>query len=162
MRYELKTIPFWPVLKVGFFVNLAVGLLVGIVYAMFLIPLMALLSSLPALQSGDFDFGGAPLGMMMIVMPVVTALSWAFFGTLFLAVVALVYNLTARLVGGLELDLEKVISVPEPVRAAPESYAPARPETRPPPPPPAQPQTPPAQKPEDAERGSADSSGATT
>ncbi len=170
MRYELKTIPFWPVLKVGFFVNLVVGLLVGILYAMFLIPFVALMSSIPAFESGGFDFGGAPLGLMMFIMPIISALTWAFFGTVFLVIVVLVYNLTAKLVGGLELNLEKVESRPEPVVAAvppaaqtpPEYYSPPPLETRPPPPPPAQPETPPKPAPDDTQRGPADSTGSDT
>jgi len=160
MRYELKSIPFWPVLKVGFFVNLVVGLLVGILYAMFLIPFMAVLSNISAFETGEIDFSAAPLGLMIFILPVITAFFQAFFGTLFCVVVVLIYNLAARLFGGLELNLEEVVSLPEPVASSPlaertppqAQYGPP-PAEMPPPPPPARPEPPPKPEPGQAERG---------
>lgn len=170
MRYELKSIPFWPVLKVGFFVNLVMGLLVGILYAMFLIPFMAVLSNLPAFDSGEFDVSAAPLGLLMIILPLISAVSTAFFGTVGLALLVLVYNLTARLVGGVELNLQKVDmpmeavtpGAPPGAQPQPQYYSPPPPPQAPPPPPPpppARPEAPPRLTPDETERRPDDSGG---
>ena len=107
MRYELKSIPLWPVTKIAFFVNLIVGFLVGIMCAMFLIPFVAVLSNIVALETGEFDMEAAPIGVLMMIVPFFSALSSAFFGTMGIVIVVLVYNLIARMTGGLELNLEQ-------------------------------------------------------
>ena len=157
MRYELKSIPIWPVVKVGFFVNLIVGLIFGILYAMFLIPIIALMTSIPEFQSGEFNMDAAPLGVLVIIVPIMSALSGAFFGTISLVIITFIYNMTAKFIGGVELNLTRTEIQPdmpaptqpaathtEPVQQTPPPPPPV--ESAPPPPPPP-PEDPPSQAP---------------
>ncbi len=146
MRYELKSIPLWPVAKIAFFVNLVVGFLVGLMYAVFLIPFVALLSNIAAFETGEFGIEAAPIGVLMMIVPFFTALSSAFFGTLGIVIVVLVYNLIARMTGGLELNLEQLgLHAAAPVQSDPAPMATTAVPTGPPPPPPgnARPEPPP-------------------
>ena len=153
MRYELKSIPLWPVTRVAFFVNLVVGFVVGIMYAVFLIPIVAMLSNIAALESGNFDMQAAPVGVLMMIVPFFSALSSAFFGTLFIVIIVLVYNLVTRMTGGIELNLQQLDQqAAAPAPAGPTTTAAPPTSVGPPPPPPppvSQPQPPPPPKPED-------------
>lgn len=140
MRYELKSVPIWPLAKVSFFVHLAVGFVIGIFYALAVLPFFALLSNIPELQAEGIDMGAAPMGFLMIFMPFFTAITGAFFGTLFSIILALVYNLLAKMVGGLELNLQSQEERPPETAAATRSVAP---EWQPPPPPESRPAAPP-------------------
>ena len=119
MRYELKSIPLWPVTRVAFFVNLVVGFVVGIMYAVFLIPFVAMMSNIAALESGEFDMQAAPVGVLMMIVPFFSALSSAFFGNLFIVIIVLAYNLITRMTGGIELNLQQLdqqAAAPAPAR----------------------------------------------
>ncbi len=158
MRYEIKSIPLWPVVKVTFFVNLVVGFLVGILLGVLAVPFMAVLSTSLAYETGDLDLSGASAGIMM-VLPFLCALWSAFFVTLMVVIVVLVYNLMARLIGGVEMHLADVEQDLPAVRVdapavSPSTVSPAGPppppppplaEPRPQPPPPVVKQTPPVQ-----------------
>ena len=102
MRYELKSIPIWPLTKVAFFLNLVVGFIFGIVYGFFLSFFLAVMSQLPGFQTGelDLDAAGVGIGAMMIIMPFISAISSAVFGTIACIVIGFIYNLVAKLVGG--------------------------------------------------------------
>ena len=144
MRYELKSIPLWPVTKIAFFVNLIVGFLVGIMYAMFLIPFVAVLSNIIAFETGEFDMEAAPIGVLMMIVPFFSALSSAFFGTMGIVIVVLVYNLIARMTGGLELNLEQFgLQTAAPVQSSQAMMAATSIPTGPPPPANARPEPPP-------------------
>ncbi|UCE23863.1 MAG: DUF3566 domain-containing protein [Candidatus Zixiibacteriota bacterium] len=167
MRYEVKSIPVWPVVKIAFFVNLIVGFLVGLLLGVLAVPFVAVLSTSLAYDTADLDLGGASAGIMMI-MPFLSALWSAFFLTLLVVIMVLVYNLMAKLIGGVELHLgaaeSDVPSVSSDEPPKPRSTAPpvSRPPSPPPPPgvsrpeppppvikqePPAQPATPPPAEP---------------
>ncbi len=140
MRYELKSIPIWPLTKVAFFVNLVVGFIFGIIYGFFLSFILAIMSQVPGFETGELDFGAAGAGVMMIIIPFMMAISSAFFGTLACVIGGFIYNLVAKLVGGFELNLSKIeeqpvaqYSMPPQQPQAPPSYTPPPP---PPPPPP--------------------------
>ncbi|UCD62635.1 MAG: DUF3566 domain-containing protein [Candidatus Zixiibacteriota bacterium] len=154
MRYELKSIPIWPLTKVAFFVHLVVGFLVGLLYAALLFPFMAALMNLPEFQAEELGIVVAPLGIVAIMMPFVMALSGAFFGTIFTVILAAVYNLIARLLGGLELNLAAVESaVTASGAAASRSPVQSAPVDRPPPPPPPVADSPPPPPPVDRPPG---------
>lgn len=135
MRYELRSIGIWSFVKVAFFVNLVAGFVSGLLYALFFGAIMAAMSQMPQFGGAFQEMQGVGIGVMLILFPIIGAFSAAFFGTLFGLVFVVVYNLTARLVGGLELDfqLERMESSPAPSRQHPE----APPSQSPPPPPPA-------------------------
>ena len=111
MRYEIKSINLWPFIKVSFFFNLVIGFLFGLLYALLAGFIVAILSRLSEFQPEFFEFGpieSAPIGLMIIVMPIMFAILGAIFYTLIGVVLILIYNLIARLVGGYELVLEPV------------------------------------------------------
>ena len=148
MRYELKSVPIWPLAKVAFFVHLVFGFVVGLFYAMAIVPLMALMANIPQFQNEGFDMAAAPVGVLIVLMPIFMALSSAFFGTVGSVILGAVYNLIARMLGGLELNLQPTesettkVNTPsppaaqvQPVSAAPPPPHPveSRPATPPPP-----------------------------
>ena len=110
MRYEIKSIGMWPFIKVSFFFNIVVGFIFGLLYALFAGFIMTIMSRFSEFQPGGFDFDLEPLpiGIMLVVLPVLFAIMGAVFYTIIGAILVLIYNLIARLVGGYELDLELV------------------------------------------------------
>jgi len=131
MRYELKSVGLWPVVKTGFFFHVIIGFVGGFVWAMFLGPLMALMEGLEGGYSEPWA-SDLSLGFLFVLMPILGALGAGFFYTVLVVIVAMIYNLVARLVGGLEFDL---LPVTEPqVLARPISASTGL--TPPPPPPP--------------------------
>jgi outer membrane biosynthesis protein TonB len=135
MRYELRSIGIWSFVKVAFFVNLVAGFVSGILYALFFGAMMAAMSQLPQFGGALEPMSGVGTGVMLVLFPIMGAFSAAFFGTLFGLLFVVVYNLTAKLIGGLELNfqLERPETTLEPSRPQPESGTPQPP---PPPPPP--------------------------
>lgn len=143
MHYELNSIGVWAFLKVAFFVNLILGFLIGLIS----IPFVGLfLAVVTEGMIGDVYLDTLPdttsLGMLIVVLPFGCAVFGAFFYTLCGLVVVMVYNLVAKLAGGLELSLEAVTAIPTPVTPRPTVGG-----TPPPPPPPAQ--YPPPPRPQD-------------
>ncbi len=157
MRYEVKSVGIWPFIKVSFFFNLIVGFIFGLLYALFAGFIIAIMSRFSQFQPGgfDLDMGGMPVGIMLVVLPIMFAIMGAIFYTIIGVIIVLVYNLIARLVGGYELVLEPVGGpVPAASGGQPltgytgaQSYVPP-PESGPPPqstPPPTAPPAPPSE-----------------
>lgn len=148
MRYEMKTIAIWPFIKVMFFFNAVIGFIFGLFYALFMGLIMSVTSSSPFAQEAPFDFGGASIGALVIILPIVFAIGGAIFYTLFGVIMVFIYNLIARLAGGLEFDLQPS-DVGHPMQVPPQpatGYQPAGQQGYYPPPPPRQqtaPQPPP-------------------
>ena len=131
MRYELRSIPLWPVTKVAFFVNLIVGFVIGLLMAIFMMPMVAMLTSVAAYDAGELDLDSGSLSALTMVIPFLTALWSAFFNTILVIIIVLAYNLVTRIVGGIELHLDLIelssFSAglpPEPVSSGPEPPAP--------------------------------------
>ena len=112
MRYELKSIRIWSFTKVSFFVNLVVGFVLGLMYAMMLPILMAGMSELGGFYGQNLDPSEVPIGVMLVIMPIMGAMFAAVFHTLIGIVLVAVYNLVVRLVGGLEMRFEPVETKP--------------------------------------------------
>ncbi len=106
MRYELKSIRIWSFTKVSFFVNLVVGFVLGLMYAMMLPILVAGMSQFGGFYGRSLDPSEMPIGIMLIILPIMGAMFAAVFHTLIGIVLVAVYNLVARLVGGLEMRFE--------------------------------------------------------
>jgi hypothetical protein len=154
MRYEIKSIGLWPFIKVSFFFNLIVGFLFGLLYALLAGFILTIVSRLSQFQPGFFEFGpieSMPIGLMIVVMPIVFAILGAIFYTIIGVILVLIYNLIARLVGGFELELAPAASaMPPPAgqpltgyTATPTYVTPAPPGPTPPPTPSTSPQVPP-------------------
>ncbi|MCP4684925.1 MAG: hypothetical protein GY867_05685 [bacterium] len=150
MRYEIRSIGIWAYLKIGFFLNLLIGFIGGLFFAVFMSFQMALMDNL-GLDPGP-GFGGEelPIGILMVIMPIMFAIGGAIFYTLFGLIFVFIYNLVAKLTGGFEMDL-RAVDQPPPVQsvspqpAAPQTAPPASPREAAPPwqPPPPPPGTPP-------------------
>ena len=119
MRYELKTIGIWAMLKVSFFMNLVIGFLCGLFYAFFMSLLLAFSSAIPLPELG-LDPAEISFTFLFIVMPIFFAVGGAVFLTLFYVFGAALYNLVARVVGGYEFELAPV----GPVATTPPVYRP--------------------------------------
>jgi hypothetical protein len=123
----MKKIPLWPVIKMSFVLFIILGIIIGIFYA-FLISISGFFASA---FSGSFggDFGFMK-GLGFVLIPIF-AIVYGIFGTIAIAIWALIYNLIASIVGGVEVTLELV----EDRRvggSAPAAPRPAGPESAPP------------------------------
>jgi len=117
MRYELKTIGIWALIKVSFFFNLIVGFIAGLLYGMLFSFFMAVMANLPFARS-DMPDMEMPVGLMIVIMPFIFAIGSAIFHTMILLVMAFIYNLIAKLTGGMEFELSPVTVAPVPPPAA--------------------------------------------
>jgi len=147
MRYEIKKIGIWPLLKVSFFVNLVLGFIMGLFYIPFLTIMMGAMANMPSAYSSGVDMSDFPIGAMMIIMPIMMSIFAAVFNTILAVIAGLIYNLISRMMGGFEINLEAlgVTPVPPPPPpqrqpiperpAAPVAPPPPQPSSAPPPPP---------------------------
>lgn len=104
MHFELKSVNVWTMIKTWFFLNLFIGLAIGIVYAFLSMLTLAAVGDPLLLRAGlDPEFFSS--GMLLFMMPIVFALLHAFFGTVLVAVLSVVYNVTARVIGGLQFEM---------------------------------------------------------
>jgi len=143
MKYELKSIGYWPLIKVSFLINLIVGFIMGLFVALFMglmISLLGRIGGLPGMEMYNEEM--APMGFMLVIYPFMFAIFGAVFYTILFLLVALIYNLIAKAVGGLEFTLNEIRVQPL-AYAAPPSPTYAQPQQPPPPPQPAQPPPPP-------------------
>lgn len=146
MRYEVRSIGIWALIKVGFFLNLLIGFLFGIFASLIFIPMTRVILTMAGAGEMPYD-EGASFGTLFF-MPFLLAILGAFFNTLFMVMVAACYNLVARIVGGLEFSFSslpdtKLLQVaPVAAVAAVSSSGPSQDEPSvilPPPPPPFRP-----------------------
>ncbi len=144
MKYELKHLDIWSVAKMSFVLGGALGLFAGLFFWMFA-GLISQLSPLSGSSSGMED-----MGSMGIIMPILLAGMYGVMMMIMNVIMAVIYNLFASLVGGLQvtLEVEPVVTYTQPpapvAYAAPQTPQPL-PSSPPPPtaPPPAPPSTPP-------------------
>jgi len=158
MKYELRSIGLWSFIKVSVFVNLIFGFIFGIFYAFMLSAFMSMFSSLGMIPMEEFDGGEMSFIGLIIVVPIMSSIGGAVFGTLGGAILVLIYNLVVKVVGGLEFEFRD--TQPQPMTAytaspPPPSMPPPAQTTAPPPPPPSSeppsPYTPPPPPPPDGE-----------
>ncbi|MDH4157372.1 MAG: DUF3566 domain-containing protein [candidate division Zixibacteria bacterium] len=133
MRYEIKSITIWPLIKVSFFLSMIVGFIFGLLYAIILSFVVTIASSVPMLDTGELALEDLSVGLLLVVLPIFGAIGGAVFHTLLVVVLAIIYNLVARVVGGYEIRLERVEESPPPVRPV-SAYTAATPPPPPPPP----------------------------
>jgi hypothetical protein len=144
MKFELKTISYWPLIKISFVINLVFGFIMGIFFALFIGMIFSLatklggLSGMPTMQ-GELP----PLGLILLIYPFMFGFGGAFVNTIAALILAFIYNLVAKGIGGLEFEMNQVMLQPVSVMAQPQGYyvaiPPQSPQTSPPPPPPIQP-----------------------
>ncbi|UCD93799.1 MAG: DUF3566 domain-containing protein [Candidatus Zixiibacteriota bacterium] len=137
MKFELRTIGYWSLIKISFVVNLIAGFIVGIGIALFMglmisfAERMAGLAGMPPLPE-DMP----PIGFLMILYPFMISFGAAIFNTILYVIIAFIYNITAKVLGGIEVELNEVKLQPVSY-AAPQPVQPQAPRPQPPPPPPA-------------------------
>ena len=103
MYFELKSINVWTMIKTWFFLNFVIGLGLGVVYSM--ISLFTLTAATEFLVMQGLDPNMIDPFTMMLLMPIFFACGNAVFGTIFVAILSIVYNITRRLFGGLQFEL---------------------------------------------------------
>lgn len=119
MKYEVKRISVWSAVKITFFLSLVLGFLLGIFYALLLIPIAML-----PMDAGYGEFGSEfPVAIgtgLIVLMPIICAIFMTIGNTIGVVIATWLYNLIARLAGGLEYDLVEVKSaVVQPVSQTP-------------------------------------------
>ena len=143
MKFELKAIGYWSVIRVSFIVNLIVGFIFGVFYAIFIGIFISLISNvLNASEFGMLEDGFSMAGL--IIIPFIFAFGGAVFNTILFTITAFIYNMAGKYFGGLELELNQiqiqpVTSAPYAPSYTPPQAPPAKTYTPPPPPPPVQP-----------------------
>jgi hypothetical protein len=127
--YVLKKVPLWPVIKISFVLFIILGVIIGIFYAI----LLSISGIFANALTGGLGELGFMKGLGFVLVPIV-AIMYAVFGTISVAVWALIYNLLASIVGGIELTLESTerpatyAAAPPPSHGGPEMPRPAEPQ----------------------------------
>lgn len=134
MKYEIRSIGLWSFVKLSFFLNLALGFIIGILYAVFLGMMLSLSSRMAILEQANEDLSQISFGVMMVFIPIVMSLFMAVFNTVIGAIAVGFYNFFSRLLGGMEMDLQEMADSPAPPIYSSPIYATAA--GTPPPPPP--------------------------
>ena len=106
MKYELKRISVWSVIKITFVLNLFLGFLFGLFYAF----IVLLITALPMSMMGEDSAGIFPAlaGVAAFVLPFLFAFFFAVVYTIVAAIMTFAYNLVAKLTGGVEWELKEV------------------------------------------------------
>jgi len=117
----IRRLDLWSVFKVAFFIYAAIGLVVGIFYALFVV----IASSFSVLMEEELPFGFLGGFVSLVAIPV-CALLYGMAGSVFITIGGLVYNLIANFTGGVRFNaiVEEEPAPPAPARAAPEAPAP--------------------------------------
>lgn len=157
MRYELKTINFWSLVRVAFFLNIGLGFIIGLIYGFFFGLILAVLPDVPSYNYGYNPSEYSPV-VFAFFMAVGGAFSGGFFGTLFWMLLGVMYNLTARVLGGFEFELQPAGGIQNQPALTPTAHSDGG-ATRFPPPPPQMSGRPPAPRPHGEDRPAASESG---
>jgi hypothetical protein len=141
MKFELKSIGYWPLIKVSFLLNIIVGFIVGLFVALFMGAMFSIINEfggMPGMPAYSDEI--PPLGFMLILYPFMFAIFGAIFYTILALITAFIYNVIAKVAGGLEFTLNEIRLQPV-AYSAPAGYQPQQ--QQPPPPPPSRPSSPP-------------------
>lgn len=103
MYFELKSVNVWTMIKTWFFLNFVIGLGLGVIYSM--ISLFTLTAATELLVMQGIDPSVIDPFTLMLLTPLFFACGNAVFGTMFVAVLSIVYNITGRLFGGLQFEM---------------------------------------------------------
>jgi uncharacterized protein YacL len=118
MNLELKRIDIWSCIKISFILYGIFGLAIGIFYAILLTFLGGVLSSFGGKDFGSF--GGLFTGFLGVFVAFFLAIFYAVIGTIFTALFAWLYNVFAKIAGGIKFEFEgeKVMSKGEESQAS--------------------------------------------
>jgi hypothetical protein len=103
MIYEVRRVDIWSVVKIAFILCGIFGLLAGILYAFMLTMVGGLLGEL----GGEFGAMRSLTGAVSFIMVIFLAFFYAVFGAVAAAIFGWIYNILARGLGGIRLNLEQ-------------------------------------------------------
>lgn len=119
MTYELKRLDLLSVFKISFFVYLVIGFLLGILYSLVLLKLIAAFGTMfegeMFREVGQIGFIGALA--LSLFMAFLMAVIWS----IITVIAAGIYNLFSGMIGGMRLELGEMASLyapPEPPRTS--------------------------------------------
>ena len=104
-RLEIKRIDLWSLFKIAFLLYACLGLVVGLFYGLFMIVAGAIESAFSN-EFGDIPGLGFFGGMLGLVMIPLMAVLYGAIGSVFVTIGGFLYNLMAKLGGGLSLQTE--------------------------------------------------------
>lgn len=147
MKFELRSISYWPLIKISFVINLIFGFVMGIFFALFIGVIFSLASNLSGLGGMPMFQEGMPsVGLLLILYPFIFGFGGAFINTIAALILAFIYNMVTKAIGGLEVELNQIILQPVATASAQMAQTPGyyvssshQPPVPPPPPPPIQP-----------------------
>lgn len=113
MKYEIRSIGLWSFVKLSFFLNLALGFLIGILYAALFGFIITMSSRLPMFEQSRSPLQDLSPVVLLVMLPIGMSLFFAVINTLFGAVGVMLYNVATRALGGLEMTLEPVAVMPQ-------------------------------------------------
>jgi len=103
VNFELKRVDVWSVVKIVFFLDAVIGLLVGFFYTL----VFSLVGGMAGLLSGEraLPMMGLFSGLVGFFMSFVLAIFYAVLGAVFTVILVGLYNLLAKWLGGFRLSL---------------------------------------------------------
>lgn len=127
----IKRLGVLSIAKMQAMIMLVFGIIIGVIYGLMFMAFGAMIMSMEPSGRGSGGAAGAGAGgfigglMVMIFVPIV----YAIIGFIAGAIGALVYNAAAKFVGGIEMDLENVVT--SPYGATPQYGTPPPPQQQP-------------------------------
>ncbi len=106
MKLELKRISLWTTIKISFVVNLVLGFVLGCFYAFLLVAISSMPSA--AFRDSELEQFSGMFGAVALFVPFFFAFMMAIVNTILAFIMVVVYNFSARMMGGLELEFAKV------------------------------------------------------
>ena len=108
MRYEIKSIPVWPIVKIFFLINLVAGFIFGLLLAIVSSGLVSFYNELIQVSNPGYDVSLIPIEMLIIMLPLLFAFGNSIFTTTIMVIVIYIYNLLVKFTGGMELNLSEI------------------------------------------------------
>ncbi len=141
MKLELKSIGYWSLIKISFVVNLVGGFIIGFFFALFVGFFLSLADKLGTMGGMPIPMDEIPsIGLLIIIYPFLFGFFGAVFNTILYVIIAFIYNVGAKVLGGVELEFGEVAQVaPAPAPTYQPTPEPYYQRSTPPPPPPVQP-----------------------
>jgi hypothetical protein len=108
MRYEIKSIPVWPIVKIFFLINLVAGFIFGVLLAIVSSGLVSFYNELIQVSNPGYDVSLIPIEMLIIMLPLLFAFGNSIFTTTIMILIIFIYNLLVKFTGGMELNLTEI------------------------------------------------------